>query len=364
MKILLSAGVSIAAAIISLAAPVAANPNLVNPIPGLNGTNGLPQLHGRCRAIFQVTGMASPNRTQDYNILGTDLGIMWDNGRGELLTAYGDTAGLGVPNLLTGSFWAWRSNVLLRSVDRTPADGITYSGAVRDIFGQAKDLVPSPKIPFIEISRIPTAGIAVDGVQYMSMMSVNRWETPGKWITNFASLAVSGDNGENWVEATETRRSNDNGHWKFQMNAFVREGEFVYVYGTPAGRANQAFIARVRPQLLRNLAEYEYWDGKEWRKGDVNAAAPITGGVAELSVQYNAHLGQFVMLTTDPFNSVVMMRAPRPEGPWSPPEVLVDARELPSAYAPILYPYQTGDDLYFLTTIHQQYNVVLMKTTL
>ena len=343
---------------------VADNPNAVNPIPGLNGTNGLPQLHGRTRAVFQATGLASPNNTQNFNVLGTDLGIMWDNGRGEMLTAYGDTAGLGLPNLLAGSIWAWRSSILVRSHGRNPANGILYDSVVRDIFGQAKDLVPSPKIPFIEISRIPTAGISVDGVQYMSLMSVKNWDQPGQWTTNFASLAVSGDNGENWAELPQTRRASEAGNRNFQMNAFLKDGGFVYEYGTPPGRNTLAYIARVPEHDIANLDRYEYWNGHDWKKNDPNAATPITGGVGELSVQYNQFLGQYIMLTTDPWNSVVMLRAPSPIGPWSPPEVLIDTRELPTAYAPSIYPYPTGSDLYFLTTIHSQYNVVLMRTGL
>lgn len=159
-------------------APASANPNAINPFPGLNGTNGLPVLHGNTRAVFQATGMASPNNTQNYNVLGTDLGIMWDSGRGDMLTAYGDTAGLGFPNLLAGSIYAWRSNILVRSQGQDPSGGIYYNSVVKDIFGQAKDLVPSPKVPFLEISRIPTAGISVDGVQYMSLMSVKNWASP------------------------------------------------------------------------------------------------------------------------------------------------------------------------------------------
>lgn len=349
---------------LALTTSASANPNAINPIPVLNGTNGLPQLHGRSQAIFQATGLASPNNTQNYNVFGTDLGIMWDNGRGEMLTAYGDSAGLGFPNLLAGSLWSWRSNILVRTNDRNPADGIIYSSVPRDIFGQAKDLVPSPKIPFIEISRIPTAGISVDGVQYMAMMSVKNWDEPGNWSTNFSSLAVSGDNGENWAELPQTRRAGDAGHANFQMNAFLKDGGYVYVYGTPSGRNALAHVARVKERDIANLGEYEYWDSKGWKKNDPNAAAPIAGGVGELSVQYNQFLGQYIMLTTDPWNSVVMRRSPSPVGPWSPPEVLIDTRELPTAYAPMIYPYQTGPDLYFLTTIHSQYNVVLMRTRL
>ena len=82
-----------AVTLIAFAGPAAANPNAINPIPGLNGTNGIPHLTGRTQAVAQQTGMLSPNRTQDANVLGTDLGIMWDNGSGEVLMAFGDTYG-------------------------------------------------------------------------------------------------------------------------------------------------------------------------------------------------------------------------------------------------------------------------------
>ncbi|WP_067836037.1 DUF4185 domain-containing protein [Nocardia lijiangensis] len=363
-KILLSTLAGGTALLLTATTPATANPNAINPIPVLNGTNGLPNLVGRSRAVFQVTGMASPNNTQTYNVLGTDLGIMWDNGNGEMLTAFGDTAGLGFPNLLAGSMWAWRSNILVRSFTKDPANGIYFDSVVRDVVGQARDLIPSPKIPFLEISRIPTAGIAVGGVQYMSMMSVKTWDNVGEWTTNYSGLAASADNGETWADLGHTRRPNEGGDANFQMNAFLKSDGYVYEYGTPSGRDNTAYVARVREHDIQNLGEYEYWDGEGWRKNDVNAAAPIMWGVSELSVMWNDYLGQFVSLTTDRFNSVVMRRASSPVGPWSDPEVLIDTRELPTAYAPSIFPYQTGRDLYFLTTVHSQYNVVLVRTTL
>ncbi|MBB5914080.1 hypothetical protein BJY24_002947 [Nocardia transvalensis] len=364
VSMLLAAMAGASAALLAVTSPAVANPNAINPIPVLNGTNGLPQLPGRSRAVFQLTGMASPNNTENYNVLGTDLGIMWDNGNGEMLTAFGDTAGVGLPNLLAGSTWAWRSNILVRSHTQDPSGGIYFDSVVRDVFGQARDLIPSPKIPFIEISRIPTAGIAVNGVQYMSLMSVQSWDEVGQWTTNFSGLAASADNGETWADLGFTRRPNEGGNAKFQMNAFTKSDGWVFEYGTPSGRDHSAYVARVRENDIQNLGEYEYWDGERWVKGDVNAAAPIAGGVGELSVMWNQYLGQYVMLTTDPWNSVVMRKAPSPEGPWSDPEVLIDTRELPTAYAPAIFPYQTGRDLYFLTTVHSQYNVVLMRTTL
>ena len=355
----------VAGTLLAVAAPAGANPNTVNPIPGLNGTSGLPQLPGPANAVAQATGMLSPNRTQDENVLGTDLGIMWDNGNGQILTAFGDSAGLGVPNLLAGSLWSWRSNTLFRSADRDLYDGMTFDSTPRDLLGQSKELIFSPKIPYVEISRIPTAGVAVDGVQYMSTMSVKNWGDPGKWETNFADIAVSTDNGENWVEAPETRRPNVEGNRNFQMGAFMKDGGYVYQYGTPPGRGQLAYVARVPEREIRNLGAYEYWNGGEWKKGDVNAAAPIVfGGVGELSVQYNQYLGQYLMLTTDNLNSVVMRRSPTPTGPWGPPEVLVDTRALPSAYGAYIHPWSSGPDLYFLTTVHSNYNVLLLRTTL
>ncbi|WP_280456913.1 DUF4185 domain-containing protein [Nocardia carnea] len=358
LSVLVRAGIVGATAALVLAGPAAADPNNVNPIPGINGQpRGLPQLPGETQAVFQVTGMDSPNHTERVNVLGTDLGVMWDDGAGTMITAFGDSAGLGIPNLLAGSAWAWSSNVLFHSRTKDPSQGIVFDGAV-------PNPLPSPKIPGIEISLIPTAGIAVGGVQYMSMMSVKEWGDHGKWTTNFSTLASSGDGGRTWAQLPTTRRANVGGHERFQQNAFVKADGYVYRYGTAAGRANAGYISRVREADIANIDAYEYWDGRGWKVNDPLAATPIVEGVAELSVQWNDHLRKYVMLTTDPHNSVVLRTADTPQGPWSTPRVLVEAAALPTAYAPMIFPYQTGSDLYFLLTVHRQYNVLLMRTPL
>lgn len=363
-RMLTVAVISVATSLLVTGPNALANPNAVNPIAGLNGTFGLPQLNGRAQAVAQVTGMSSPNNTQNVNMIGTDLGIMWDNGRGEVLTAFGDTAGLGVPNLLQGSLWSWRSNAIVRSNDRNLADGMNFDSVVLDPIGQTKEVVPSPKIPFVEISRIPTAGVAVGDSQYLNLMSVKNWGPAGTWETNFSGLAVSNDNGENWAALPETQRPSVGGDRNFQQSAYLKDGGYVYQYGTPPGRFNLGHVARVKEQDIARLGEYEYWTGQDWKKGDPAAAAPIVGGVGELSVAYNATLGQYLMLTTDNANSIVLRRSPSPVGPWSAPEVLVDTREVSSIYAPYIHPYSTGRDLYFLATVYQNYNVLLLRATL
>ncbi|MFI9506926.1 DUF4185 domain-containing protein [Nocardia sp. NPDC052566] len=357
LSALARAGALAAVASLALSGSATADPNDVNPIPALNGSRGLPQLAGPTQAIFQVTGMDSPNRTENVNVLGADLGIMWDDGNGRMITAFGDSAGFGIPNLFAGSVWAWTSNVLFRSSTHDPSRGIFFDSVI-------PNPLPSPKIPGIEISFIPTAGISVGGVQYMSLMSVREWGDPGKWDTNFSTLAASGDGGQTWAQLTTTRRANVDGYEKFQQNAFVKDDGYVYRYGTPAGRNHDGFVSRVPEFAIANIDAYQYWDGREWKLNDPKAAAPVVGGVGELSVMWNEHLGKFVMMTTDPTNAVVLRTASAPEGPWSEPRVLIDAPSLPTAYAPMIFPYQTGGDLYFLLTVHKQYNVILMRTPL
>lgn len=64
---------------------------------------------------------------------------------------------------------------------------MNFDSVVKDAVGQTKEVVPSPKIPFVEISRIPTAGVAVGDTQYLNLMSVKNWGPAGTWDTNFSA---------------------------------------------------------------------------------------------------------------------------------------------------------------------------------
>lgn len=44
--------------------------------------------------VAKLTGAASINETDTrYQVMATDLGAMWDNGKGQVLMAFGDTYG-------------------------------------------------------------------------------------------------------------------------------------------------------------------------------------------------------------------------------------------------------------------------------
>nr|WP_231373790.1 DUF4185 domain-containing protein [Nocardia sp. 348MFTsu5.1] len=321
----------------------------------------LPSTSGPAYAVNQVTGLGDTNDTPGrFSILGTDLGITWDNGSGEILAAFGDTAHFDGESLLYGSMYHWRSNVLLRSADRNLRDGMSISGAALRSPGYAKRLL-EPDLRH-EITLIPTAGAEINGKQYMTYMSVKSWGLPNYWQTNYAGIAESTDNGQNWTRL-DAIRPNTGGNQKFQMGALLKSGGMVYVYGTPAGRQGDVYLARVPEQQFTALAAYQYFSNGNWVPGNPDAATPVIGAPnGELSVAYNNYLGKYIALLSD--DGTVMRTSDTPEGPWSAPRLIVNENDVPTSYAPYIHPWSSGDTLYFTLSISSIYNVVLMRLPL
>src|SRR5882757_8372430 len=78
--------------------------------------------------VAKLTGPDSINDTEArFQQKSTDLGILWDNGSGEILSAFGDSYGSGWTGPGGGAgdqaTIDWRCNLLLRSKDRNLADG-------------------------------------------------------------------------------------------------------------------------------------------------------------------------------------------------------------------------------------------------
>lgn len=345
----------------------------------------LPDIRGNATSVKWVTGPLSPNSTYDrFGISGTDLGITWDNGAGQTLMAFGDTFG---NCSVAGS--QWRSNVLMRSDDKDLSDGISVSngvpgdpnsGAVVQPAGFASEIVPSLGVAGIEDTVIPTAAIAIGKTQYMNYMSVREWGAPGRWVTNFSAIATSTDNGQNWQTVRETIRINTNvsvpnlppqvegNSGKFQMNAYV-EGQdgYIYQFGTPNGRFGAAFVSRFKPEDILNLDRYEYAPqkpGDPWSADIIDPKPVVTEPVSELSVAWNDTLKRYVMLYGNEIDRTILARtAEKPEGPWSPPKTLLNARETAGGiYAPYIHPLSSGDDIYFTASRWSDYNVLLLRT--
>lgn len=331
--------------------------------------------------VAGVTGASSINRTDErWQIKGTDLGVMWQSGAGDILVAFGDTFGRswqGHGSVATPDSSDWRSNTLARSSDRHLADGMTLDRFAQNVPGHARELMASRKVDADEMTVVPTAGIAVGDRNYVHYMSVRSWGEHGRWTTNHSGIAYSDDNGVTWVKDPRTRWPNEPAAGAaFQMAAYAHHDGAVYVFGTPAGRTGALHLARVPDDEVLEPNAYRYWDGAAWSPLIADAAPIVAGPVGETSVQYNAYLDRWTMLhsVSGPgpsgdahVRAVVLRTADTPTGPWSPAQELVTDVELPGLYAPFMHPWSaaSGDaDLYFTMSLWEPYNVYLMKTTL
>lgn len=321
-----------------------------------------------------------------FGISGADLGIVWDNGQSgagnQVLMAFGDTFGN-----CTVTDQEWRNNTLFRSSDRNLADGIMtpnpvpgniYAGSPVDAGRPnfSRQVIRSLGLAATEVTIIPTAGISVGTTQYVNFMSVSQWGSAGQWSTNFAAVAVSNDNGETWtVPVTSIRPSWFNtvpgvaftwGDQNFQMGAYLRNGGYVYSYGTGAGRGGMPFLSRVVESSVTDKSAYEYYTPFGWLKGFPFLAVQVVWAPgSEMSVAWNDYLKKFVMLYTNTLSAVVMRTADKPEGPWSQAKAIVGSTAVPGGiYAPYIHPWSSGSDLYFTLSRWSDYSVMLMRTSL
>ncbi|MGH3900273.1 MAG: DUF4185 domain-containing protein [Pseudonocardiaceae bacterium] len=327
---------------------------------------------GRANPVAVITGAGSINATEArYMIKGTDLGIMWTDERGQILAAFGDTFGSGWAGTSSGfgdpATIDWRSNTLARSSDRNPADGMSFNNFVTDRPGHAKELLPSLKQNGVEMTKIPTGGVNVGGRDYMAYMSVRKFTTPGRWITNYSAIAYSDNGGQTWQDVPGSHRPNTAAlDEKFQMIAYARRDGFVYAFGTPNGRFGAAHVARVPERRLLDTSAYEYWTGKNWQRGaGMIATSIVPGPVGELSVRYDETLNSWQMMTMDEAQGAIVVRlAPHPTGPWGAPITVATSKEYPHLYGGFLNPDSEGRDIYFTMTQYDSYNVSMMHATL
>ncbi|GAA2784293.1 DUF4185 domain-containing protein [Saccharopolyspora taberi] len=328
--------------------------------------------------IGRSTGEESPNRTASrFGITATDLGILWDDGRGGVLAAFGDTYGAGWGGHGAGPHSAdWRFNVLARSTNTDLDAGLRFDSVLQREDGTAAQFVP-PDRRAREHTVIPTSGIAVDGRNYLHYMSVLRWGMPGVWHTNYAGIAHSDDGGQTWTKSgkavwpnrrqrwTSRFRRRDQGGHPFQMVGFagVVDGR-VHLLGTPSGRFGPARLARSADLL--DPSEYEYWTGERWGRDPFAAAEVLTAPVAELSVQYNHHFGCWFAIHLDEHRAAIVLRtADQLTGPWTPGEVLVSGADYPALYGGFQHPWAADRPaVYFTMTQWAPYNVDFFRADL
>lgn len=326
--------------------------------------------------IARVTGktrpgeaLLNPNQTDTrFAVWGTDLGIIWDSGAGQCLIAFGDTYGPG-----WGGFGGgppngdWRSNVLAFTQDRNPQDGLLFDTMAQDRPGHAAEILSSHKISGDEETVIPTAGLNVGRRQIMHYMSVNSWPPNRPWITNYAGLAFSDNGGHTWVKSPTAVWLNDAGNRnRFQMAALVKQGRWVYLFGTPAGRQGAVYPARVAQEDVLNKSAYRYWNGEKFDALETGAQPIVPGPVSELSVAYNRHFRRWLMVYLAPQRDALVLRdAPSLMGPWTGEKVLMRGYGFPGLYGGFIHPwFNDKAEFYFMLSEWPLYNVAWMRAGL
>jgi len=315
---------------------------------------GYPTPDVGCPSALQVP---SPNDTAGrWRVVGTDLGVAWDTGTGEVALVFGDT----FENLeQTGSH---RRNVLAFSVDRDPTDGITLTRMIEDAPGHAAEILHATTglSPTEEPSVIPTAGLAIGPRQVLFYMSVSHWGPKGRWATRGSSVAFSDDGGAHWLRDEPLSGPSDGlgdvpTGSGFAQVAVVREDDLVYMFGTPAGRFGPARLARVQGRSVLDRGAYEYLAGDGSWVADVQRAQPVVPPpVGELSIRWNAASRLYRMTYLDERRAAIVLRtSERLVGPWSDASVLVDTAHPahPKVYGGFQHPWlNDGDDAYLLVS--------------
>jgi hypothetical protein len=324
--------------------------------------------------VSRLTGADSPNKTDRYGVYGTDLGSMINAGE-RTYFVFGDTFGERPEGMIGGGGSLWRSNAIAYTSDLDPADGIAFDGMITDEIGLAKELIPSAKTDYDEMTTIPTHGLYANDALYLYYMSVNHWGDPGKWDANYASVAKSVDQGRNWTLLDEVKWPGDGNF--IQVSPYkVETGDDkpdVYFWCIPSGRFGGVQLMKVGEENVENLAEYRYYAGMDdkdapiWSEDPAEAKTVVEDSVGELSVVWNPYLERWLMTYLNEGNGVVIREGITPWGPWGDKIELVSSVDYPGLYAPFMndrYTADGGKSFYFTLSLWDPYNVFWFKATL
>ncbi|ETI21056.1 hypothetical protein G647_07399 [Cladophialophora carrionii CBS 160.54] len=144
----------------------------------------------------------------------------------------------------------------------------------------------------------------------------------------------------------------------------LRWDDHIYAYGHGIEGNPWVYLARVRADEATNVNCYEYWNGATWQSERLNGIAigekeSVFWQINQGQVIWSSYFGCFLFVYCDNWmNSKVLLKsAQRPEGPWSDPITLYQARPLTdgsSIYAAVPHPYfdESGKTLVVTFTNH------------
>ena len=284
----------------------------------------------RIGSVYDMTGGA---------ITSGDGCTVWDGGDGNVRFAFGKNVGAGDS--------ATRENAFGVMTAEDKIDVLKTDGKVCEIIPKGSK----------EGGIMPTAGIAAGGKQWIHYQIIRSKEFgAGLWRGWSAGLASS-DDGVTWTRTDVAFDKNGN----FMQVAFLKEGGYVYMFGSKVGRGNEENVAvadehyvklaRCPENEMGTQNSWKYWNGSDWVDGESNAIPIIyTGTLGEFSVIKNETTGRYLMMYMSlKRNALVVRDAASLEGDWSGEHIVYALGENENIYAPSFMPASaSGNTVYFV----------------
>jgi hypothetical protein len=379
-----------------------------------------------------LTGKNSKNDTlRRFRVGGTDLGMpLYDSVNDKLYFAFGDTFsdpfGPDKPDINFKK--RWRSNTLATvKISDSYEDGIE----IIDFYKNPKTNIAKAIIEghhmgdndFIEVTKIPTGLIEVNGIYYMFHFSIRTWRPIA--IMNYGGCVKSTDFGKtwtkvhdlSWVDEREPKYDEQTsklineplrtkpgkgkfierkakvdvnehkGHY-YTLN-FPVDGKdgYVYLFGQCGFRTRGIRLARVLKENIEKFNEYEYMVDTDinnlpiWVKGQEGIKMQfenpnsylIPNPSGEMSVVYNNYLGKWILFRmNDDVTQAVMHVSDNVYGPYSKAEVIVNSsdKRIPNkkCYAPLTHEKLFEQDGKIMNILLSQwlphYNPIILRVEL
>jgi len=351
-----------------------------------------------------IVGEESLYDTSEFGLGSCDLGYpCYINDTNEMYYFFGDS--FSSPNQ-TGQ---WKSNVVGISSDFNYKDGVLIDDALRNTSGYLKPIFNGHHTGDreLEVTKIPTGVIYINGVIYMYYFSMYDWSAGGDNKMNYGGCVKSIDKGKTWERIYDltwvnlspdgnygSKNSKENlkllinedinnvartenlieveDHYGFdatQIWAMDGKDGYIYLFLEGGYRNRKLKLGRVTYNNIEKFNEYEYMQkydesgkpiyqkGYEGLKGLYNNNQAIISSMnfGEMSGVYNPYLKKYTLMTSTT-GGVRMFLSDEITGPYSDNYLIYSQGDevcpwssttqapIKSAYAPQTHEKMLSDD--------------------
>lgn len=271
--------------------------------------------------LYKITGEGGINEEMclNHGVGGTDLGMPFTLPDGRIMMMFGDT--------FSGENKAgfWNSNFMAITSDFNLSDGLVFdelvvreNGMIKP-FAQGAHQDDNEHDKSVEVTKIPTGGISVNGEVYIYYMSVRWWGPSSSWNVTYNQCVKAGRDEQgnldftNFQDVEGLRWNDDELFYAGQIYPVEEKNhpDYIYFLMTAGGRHNGSAMMRVKKEHIENKDEYEYLTAQDvWTKGDegidllhTNPYFVINGKTLEPNLCYNPYLGKYLSINRGPNGS-------------------------------------------------------------